>query len=120
MGNRSSASGSYTYYAGQGGSNFTFSDDTDKYIDTYAYGISKTDQTAYNRARLGDATGEIVKSSGYGWNGDYAYFNNYVNSWFRRGDSYSGSSIAGMFSYDEGNGIRYSDKTARAALVPAP
>ena len=117
MGNMSSAAGSYTYYASSGGSNFIYSEDTAKYIDTYANGSSYNNQTAYNQARLGDATGEVAKSSGYGWNKDYAHFVGSSGSWFVRGGYYSGGSGAGVFSFFGDTGTRYSTDSARACLV---
>ena len=117
MGNMSSAAGSYTYYASSGGSNFIYSEDTAKYIDTYAYGRSEDDQTAYNRARLGDATGEVAKSSGYGWNNDYAYFVYSSDSWFLRGGSFSDGSDAGVFRFGRYTGSGDNIDSARACLV---
>ena len=115
MGNMSSAAGSYTYYASNDGSKFTYSEDTAKYIDTYANGSSSNNQMAYNRARLGDATGEVANSSGYGWYGDIANFVYFSFSWLSRG-YFSSSSNAGVFSFHYNNG--YNDNySARACLV---
>ena len=60
MGNESNLTGSYTYYASSGGSNFAYSTSTARYIDTYAYSLASNNQTVYNRARLGDVTGEVT------------------------------------------------------------
>ena len=117
MGNMSSGSGSYTYNAKSAGSNFSYSASTAKYIDTYAYGTSYDDQTAYNRARLGDATGEVVFRSNRAWNNDYAYFVYSSSPWFRRGGNYYDGSNAGVFYFDNGNGDSYSSNSARAALL---
>ena len=117
MGNMSSGSGSYTYNARYAGSNFSYSASTAKYIDTYAYGTSYGDQTAYNRARLGDATGEVVSSSYTAWNNDYAYFVNSSYPWFRRGGNYSVGSGAGVFYFYYNSGSAYSFNSARAALL---
>ena len=114
----SSGSGSYTYNQSSAGSNFSYSSATAKFIDTYAYGTSYTDQTAYNRARLGDATGEVVLSSGErgGWYNDYAYFVGSSNPWFRRGGNSSNGSGAGVFSFIGDIGYA-SGGSARAALL---
>ena len=117
MGNMSSGSGSYTYNPRNAGSNFSYSTETAKYIDTYAYGTSNTNQTAYNRARLGDATGEVVSSSSYAWNGDYAYFVYSSWPWFQRGGVYNDGSYAGVFTFDDDNGSEDSSVSARAALL---
>ena len=117
MGNMSSGSGSYTYNAKSAGSNFSYSASTAKYIDTYAYGISYGDQTAYNRARLGDATGEVVSSSYTAWNNDYAYFVNSANPWFARGGGYNSGSSAGVFYFNRFLGGSDRSSSARAALL---
>ena len=117
MGNMSSGSGSYTYNAKSAGSNFSYSASTAKYIDTYAYGTSTTDQTAYNRARLGDAAGEVVVSSTTAWNNDYAYFVYSSYPWFLRGGYYSNGSLAGVFFFNYYYGNSNSLASARAALL---
>ena len=118
MGNMSSSNGTtYTYHASYAGTNFTYSTDTAKYLTPYAYGKTNTDQTAYNRGRLGDATSEVVKSSGGtgGWYNDYAHFPNSYYSWFLRGGYFGNSSGAGpfFFYYDAG----YNNLSGRAALL---
>ena len=121
MGNISSASGTtYTYYARYAGTNFTYSTDTAKYLIPYAYGTTANDQTAYNRGRLGDATSEVVKSSGGvagGWYNNYAYFPYSSNSWFRRGGDFSYSSNAGLFDFFYNSGRDINDSSGRAALL---
>ena len=120
MGNSSSGSGSYTYSAGSAGSNFTYSAETAKYLDTYAYGDSYTDPKAYNRARLGDATGENVLSTGGsgGWYNDYAYFVGLSRPWFIRGGYYNVGSYAGVFGFYGNLGAAISDYSSRACLIP--
>ena len=117
MGNMSKSAGSYVYNLNYGDGIFKYSASTAKYIDTYAYGTSYTAQTAYNRARLGDATGEVVVSSGTAWNNDYAYFVSSSYPWFPRGGYYSVGSIAGVFSFSVSNGVSYGYASARAALI---
>jgi len=124
MGNESSASGSYTYYARSAGSNFSYSSTTAKYLDQYAYDSSNyNNQTAYNRARLGDATGEVVltASSTGGWYSDYSYFPYYQYPWFLRGGNANQSTSAGLFYFYRSNGNYSSDPnqytSTRAILV---
>ena len=102
-GNMSSESGSYTFYPAD--SEFVsswYTTITEKYFTTYATGFSNTDQTAYNRSRLGDATGEAILSTGKsgGWYSDNTYFpSGGVGYWFSRGGYYSISSNAGIFDF---------------------
>ena len=114
MGNMSSAAGSYTYYASSGGSNYTYTGN-EKYIDTYANGSTYNNQTAYNRARLGDATSESKS-----WYSDFAYFVRSSNSWFARGGDYSLNTIAGPFSFSSNTGLTFYNSSARAALLVIP
>ena len=116
MGNMSSGSGSYTYNARYAGSNFSYSTATAKYIDTYAYGTSWSDQTAYNRARLGDATGEVVVSSGTAWNNDYADFVSSSYPWFQRG-GYCNNGDAGLFCLQPNSGHDDEETSSRASLI---
>lgn len=128
MGNMSSTSGtSYTYYASDAGTNFTYSTDTVKYLIPYAYGTTCKDQTASNRGRLGDATGEVVLINNStningGWYRDYTCFSYYGNSWFSRGGSayttpYSSS---GIFSFNDEDGNSAFTLSTRAALSITP
>ena len=110
MGNMSGATGSYTYYAANAGSNYTYTGN-EKYIDTYAYGTLYNNQTAYNRARLGDATGESKS-----WYSDYDYFVDSSNSWFVRGGLYYQDTSAGPFNFVNNNGYMNNNNSARAAL----
>ena len=109
MGNSSGTSGSYTFssssYAGFSDNWYTTS--TAKYLTTYAYGISYNDQTAYNRSRLGDGTGEVVLSTGNsgGWYGDNLFFVYSSSSWTLRGNAYySSRSQAGIFAINRTSG----------------
>ena len=101
MGNMSSTSGSYTYYPRHGGSSFSYSDETAKYIDTYANGDSYGDQIAYNRARLGDETGEVTIGNAKTWYNDTAHFMLLTDSWFARSGYYSAGKSAGVFHFDD-------------------
>ncbi len=117
MGNMSKSAGSYVYNLNYGDGIFKYSASTAKYIDTYAYGTKSNGQTAYNRARLGDATGEVVVSSGRAWNNDYARFVFSSYPWFYRGGLYNEGSIAGVFGFGNNLGDSYGIYSARAALL---
>ena len=117
MGNMSKSAGSYVYNLNYGDGIFKYSASTAKYIDTYAYGTTYNNQTAYNRARLGDATGEVVVSSSTAWNNDYAYFVFSSVPWFQRGGFYDNGSSAGVFYFSNSYGDSISSLSARAALL---
>ncbi len=101
------------------------SDETTKYIDTYAMGIYDYAQSAMNRARLGDATGEVMSTASRygGWYNDYATFVNYDPmpdmhlSWFYRGGLYSDGSNAGVFYFSSYHGNTGLDYSTRATLL---
>ena len=120
MGNMSSTADTYTFYGNESGFASSWYNDysNQKYVNTYANGTTDKDQSAYNRGRLGDATGEVVLSTGGkgGWYNDIAYFPYYGDSWFIRGGYYGYGSSAGVFGFGNGDGnARYG--SARAALV---
>ena len=121
MGNMSSTADTYTFYSSNAGfsSSWYSNYSNQKYVNTYANGSTYNNQTAYNRARLGDATGEVVSSTGGygGWYRDYALFPYSDNQWFRRGGDYSGRSNVGVLSFNSGTGFSDSDNSARAAMV---
>ena len=124
MGNMSSTADTYTFYSQSAGFTSSWYNDysNQKYVNTYAKisstGDDKT-QKAYNAGRLGDATGEVVLSTGGsgGWYNDYAYFPHSSTPWFRRGGSYANGSYAGVFGFYYDNGSANSGSSARAALV---
>ena len=121
MGNMSSASGSYTFYPSS--SSFAsswYTTSTAKYVATYAYDSSNNaNQTAYNKGRLGDATGEVVLSTGGlgSWYSDYAHFPYSSYPWFFRSGSYSDSTYAGTFLFETYGGDSYSGASSRVALI---
>ncbi|MCI7241345.1 MAG: hypothetical protein MR550_02210, partial [Bacilli bacterium] len=123
MGNVSSASGSYTMLTQTSGfASGWYTTSTAKYLTTYANGSSYTDQTAYNRGRLGDATGEVVLSTGDagGWYSDNAGFPSSGNAWFNRGAHCHYGSSAGVFCFrynGGGGGGVGSSLSSRAILV---
>ena len=121
MGNMSSTADTYTFYSRSAGFASSWYNDysNQKYVNTYANGTTGSDQSAYNRGRLGDATGEVVLSTGGtgGWYNDYAYFPYSSYPWFVRGGNYSNGSIAGVLGFNNNNGNANSYYSARAALV---
>ena len=95
-----------------------YNESTKKYVDTYANGSTYRDQTAYNRSRLGDATGEIVTSSaGYGWYNDYAYILTSSLSWLQRGGGYNNGDRAGLFYFYPYDGAVSINVSSRASLI---
>ena len=121
MGNMSSTANAYTFYPSSSGfaSSWYSNYSNQKYVNTYANGSTYTDQTAYNRARLGDATGEVALSTGGsgGWYSDSAYFPYSTNSWFDRGGYCRNGSNAGVFGFSNFNGSASGNDSARAALI---
>ena len=107
MANISSTSGNYSFSSNK--SDFLSSwyniTNNHKFVITYAYGTTLSDQTAYNRSRLGDATGEVILSSGGsgGWYNDAAEFppkgSMGDTSWFVRGGSFLEKDKAGLFYF---------------------
>ena len=120
MGNVSSTADAYTFYSYEAGFTSSWYNDysNQKYVNTYANGTTDKDQSAYNRGRLGDATGEVAAASnGYGWYSDYANFPYSSHPWFIRGGTCNYGSSAGVLGFDYGNGWDSSYNSARAALV---
>ena len=119
MGNMSSTADTYTFYGNESGFASSWYNDysNQKYVNTYANGTTYNNQGAYNRGRLGDATGEVVASSGSGWYSDYAYFPYSSEPWFVRGGYYGYGSNAGVFNFRYAYGLADGGYSARAALV---
>ena len=117
MGNVSSTIDTYIFYPSSSGfaSSWYDSYSNQKYVITYANGSTSGDQAAYNRARLGDATGEVVSSSWHAWYNDYAYFPYSSYSWFFRGGDYYNTSSAGVFYFSYGGAG--GGRSARASLL---
>ena len=85
-----------------------------KYVDQYEYGTTYSDQTAYNRRILGDATGEV-----HGWYDDYAVFVGSGDTWFLRGNSVNGApAVAGVFSFNSSGGMPRPNLVFRSVLAP--
>ena len=124
MGNVSSTADTYTFNSYKAGFVISWYNDygNQKYVNTYGIISSVNDsytQKAYNAGRLGDATGEVVLSTGGsgGWYNDYAFFPYSSDPWFDRGGDYDVGSNAGVFNFNVGNGDAYSNCSARATLV---
>ena len=117
MGNMSSAADTYTFYPRNSGFASSWCTSNQKYVNTYANYSTGYNQASYNRARLGDATGEVVASSGSGWYNDYADFPSSGYPWFIRGGLYLNGSNAGVLGFYSSNGSADSNNSARAALV---
>ena len=120
MGNESRTADSYTFFPSNSAFLSSWYDNysNQKYLNTYANGSTDNDQAAYNRARLGDATGEVVSSTGGsgGWYRDNASFLNSI-SWFDRGGYFTFGSNAGVFYFRESNGGLNNYISTRVALV---
>jgi hypothetical protein len=72
-----------------------------KYYDLYNYGTTDNDAAAYIRGKLGDATKEVVASSGSTWYGSIASFPVYGGSWFMRGGAFfDNGTDAGVLCFD--------------------
>ena len=112
MGNMSSTIDIYTFNNSNAGFLDTWQNNNQKYVNTYAnYSTSGSNQASYNRARLGDATGEVVTLS------DYKYFPYSNYPWFGRGGSYIDNYDAGVFFFSYSKGGADSGQSTRAALV---
>ena len=113
MGNMLNSSNAF-YSSGAGFSNIP----TSKYYDKYKYDSSSN--TTHTRGKLGDATKETLKVFGSytgGWYGDYAIFLNSSSSWLSRGGGFSDGSYAGMFYFDDDNGVNGYSLSTRAVMV---
>lgn len=81
---------------------------SNKYYNSYSYGENSSSEGAFNRARLGDATSEVILKDQdksfvwYGGNLDFSFVNG-SNSWFLRGGDYTGN-LSGSFTFDSSDG----------------
>ncbi len=119
MGNVSNTYDSYVF--SRGGSAFSndwYNDNNLKYLTPYAYAHDYEGQTAYNRSRLGDATGEVILNASATWYVQEATFAYSSKPWFGRSGNCEDSTHAGIFSF---NNILYGMSaglyTSRAVLV---
>ena len=125
IGNMSLSNSAFTFNPSS--SNFASSwyDSQEKYVTTYANNSNNSNQIAYNRARLGDATTETIlttstslSSMGHGgWYGDYGFFVTNDYSWFDRGYVYSGGVGSGVFNFNIYTGGVSSSHSTRTSLV---
>ena len=85
-----------------------------KYVDQYEYGTTYSDQTAYNRRILGDATGEV-----HGWYDDTEFFVYSDYPWFIRGLSNNDDPAgAGVFTFYLLDGRPSPNLVFRSVLAP--
>ena len=123
MGNASSTTNTYTFNSlkTEFASNWYSNYSNQKYVITYANGLTNSDQAAYNRARLGDATGEVVSSSGGsagGWYSTKSVFPYSNWSWLTRGGGLNNiGDRPGVFNFNQTTGGRTVGITIRAILV---
>ncbi len=88
-----------------------------KYYDSYTYGTTNKDSSAYSRGRLGDATVEMAPTGIKGnWYSDYALFPYSSYSWFRRGGGYTNGADTGAFYFSAGIGSAYGNVSFRTSL----
>jgi hypothetical protein len=118
MANMSSVSGSYKYYPRESsnGADFSYSTSTARYLDAYSYSANYDQQSVYNKAKLGDATGEIVTEAGIGWYDDVANFVSSTYPWFVRGGNYNDTD-GGIFRFGRDNGTVNDSYSTRAILI---
>ena len=85
-----------------------------KYVDQYEYGTTYSNQTAYNRRILGDATGEV-----HGWYDDTEFFVYSDYPWFIRGLSNNDDpAVAGVFTFVSRDGRPSPNLVFRSVLAP--
>ena len=87
-----------------------------KYYDLYNYGTTNTGAAAYTRGKLGDATKEVVASSGTTWYGSIAYFPYNSSPWFLRGGRCSDGANAGVLAFSTNFGQSSSNYSGRVCL----
>ena len=107
---------SYNFYPASAGDNWNGSTTLDsKYYNSYSYGTSYNNTLAFNRARLGDATAEVLGSKtsatgswkiGSGTTGASSYFLYNTSPWYDRG-GYSNANLSGPFFFSRNNGGSY-------------
>ena len=94
-----------------------------KFYNSYSNGSTSSDRKAFNRARLGDATAEVL--GGISWNsawkpgsgetGSYSYFMYDSYSWFSRGGNFY-DTYAGVFSFGGNYGSSVVSYSFRSSL----
>ena len=123
MGNMVDAS--YNFYPSGGDGEFTVNPGLLEsfYYNAYSYGTNSNNAIAFNRARLGDATAEILGGTYYasawkpgsGISGSISYFLDSTNSWFARGGYYN-STYSGVFLFYSYTGNSFNYYSFRSSL----
>lgn len=120
MGNQ--VNSSYTFQPSSSGTSWNGSATLDsKYYNAYSYSSSYIDQIAYNKARLGDATAEVLGGVGTfaSWNisltGAYSGIINTNWAWERRGGT-ANDNNSGIFGFSNDKGANSSMHTFRSSL----
>jgi hypothetical protein len=98
MGVTYDSAGTAPYYSNSGFTSGTMPNA--KYYDLYNYGTTYNDASAYTRGKLGDATKEVVVSSGSTWYSSDAYFPRDNASWFIRGGIFDDGTDAGVLAFN--------------------
>ena len=96
-----------------------------RYWEFYMYGTTYNDLTAYNRALIGDATGEITIYNGAAkanYNDDYTRFVCLYrgSEWcptFIRGGNYTNAALAGVFASGNNTGGTNANNAFRPVLL---
>ena len=115
MGNMVNSSNQF--YASNANNWSTTSTPLAKYYDSYTYGTTYNDSSAYSRGKLGDATKEMAPTGDTGnWYSDYANFPSSSYSWFLRGGSYDDGTDAGAFYFSNINGNAFNFLSFRVSL----
>ena len=117
---------SYNFYPSSSGATWNGSTSLDfKYYNSYSYGTNYYKTIAFNRARLGDATSEVLgsaTSSGGAWKvgsettGSNSNFPDSPDSWFSRGGSCS-SNYSGSFYFGSYAGNSHGNYSFRSSLL---
>lgn len=109
--------------AADGYSSYTSGTDypASKYYDSYSYDADQYGSPkAFNRSRLGDATGEVNITTNNAWNSDFSVFlGMYLGvdyTFFRRGGDANNGANAGIFSYYSSAGNAQPFNSFRIAL----
>ena len=83
-----------------------------KYIDKYTYGTTPTDQTAYNRKKLGDSTSETRN-----WTLNYSHMVYSSFPWVERGGRYANGSYTGILGFYYSNGDSSANRSFRTIII---
>jgi len=126
MGNMASSNANFlTHTMNVRNAGTTFGSYTDitlpkRYYDIYDFGTTFDNAVAYRRGQLGDATREVVISSGSSWTFAHAFFPNSSIGWFFRGGDHGSGSASGGWVFNRDSGFAYSFVSARSVLAYVP